>query len=110
MGRCDSLGGQETRLTTKKNGGKVGSGGGAQLRIKSSHEKVLEPGGKHPKTKATRGAARAVTPRVTTPRSAATDRGRNLRKARAERELGEVDRDGAWSAATESARVRATAI
>jgi ribosome-associated protein len=95
-------------LTTKKRGG-TGSGEG-RPRIKSSHEKVLEAGGHRPKTKAARGAPRPVAPRPGVARPAAGDRGRALRKARPAHDLPAPDRDGAWSAATESARETAAAI
>jgi ribosome-associated protein len=99
-------------LTTKKHVG-TGSGEG-RPRIKSSHEKVLDPGGKKPRTKAARGAPRAAAaprptgPRPPLPRPAGADRGRSLRKTRPE--VPEPDRDGAWSMATESSRDTAAAI
>jgi ribosome-associated protein len=63
--------------------------------MKSSHERVP-----HAKTKAPRGAPRSV-----------ADRARNLRKARPVHEPStQPDRNGAWSAASESARLTATAI
>ncbi len=99
-------------MTTKKHG--TGGSGESRPRIKSSHEKVLEAGGKSPKKKAARGAPRAAGtarptgPRPPLPRPASADRGRNLRKARPE--TPQPDRDGAWSMATQSSRDTAAAI
>jgi ribosome-associated protein len=93
-------------LTPKKTGGSKGAGEGARPRIKSSHEKVLEPRPRKPKTKAARPAPRASTPRI-----GVGDHRRSVRKARPSSELPpQPDRDGAWSAATDSARETATAI
>jgi ribosome-associated protein len=109
-GGWDSLAGEETRLTPKKHGGKKGTADGARPRIKSSHEKVLDAKKRKPRTKVARGAPRAALPRPSTPRVAASDRGRSLRKARPAHDMPQPDRDGAWSMATESARETATAV
>lgn len=93
-------------MTPKKHGGTRGSGEGARPRIKSSHEKVLEPGPRRPKAKPAH-----KTPRPATPRIGVGDHRRTVRKARPAGELPpQPDRDGAWSAATDSARETATAI
>jgi ribosome-associated protein len=97
-------------LTPKKSGRDKGTGEGARLRIKNSHEKLLEAGSRKPRTKTPRGIRRAAALRTPTPRVAVADRGRSVRKARPAPDLPQPDRHGAWSIATESARGTATAI
>lgn len=85
--------------------------------MKSSHERVLEGGGRtKPKTKAPRGAPRvgaAMRPRAPAPSAHVNqnDRARGLKKARSPGEAPSgLERAAGWSIASDSARSRATAI
>ncbi len=93
-------------MTTKKHGGGGESTEHPRLRMKSSHEKVLEGGSK------ARGGRKQ--PR-SAPRAAmnAVVRARGPKKARPPAHdplVPQPDRSGAWSVASESARATATAI
>jgi ribosome-associated protein len=93
-------------LTTKKHGGGGESTGVSRLRMKSSHERVLEGGGK------ARGGRKQ--PR-SAPRAAmnAVVRAKGPKKARPAGHdplVPQPDRTGAWSVASESARETATSI
>ena len=97
-------------MTTRKQGGE-----GPRPRIKSSHEKVLEPGHTKPRTKSPRprGASRAAGAASTV-----RERPRGVKKTRPAAEPSSHDADfaaaedraGGWSIASESARETATAI
>ena len=93
-------------MTTKKHGGGGESTDHPRLRMKSSHERVLEGGGK------ARGGRKQ--PR-TAPRAAmnAVVRPKGPKKARPTGHdplVPQPDRSGAWSVASESARETATSI
>jgi ribosome-associated protein len=81
-------------LTTKKHAGDEN-----RPRMKSSHEKV----------KAARGAPRASGTSARARPPSGVERGRNLRKTRPSADP-HVERGGAWSVASETARDTATAI
>ena len=111
-------------MTTKRHGGGDGSGEAPPRmarapRIKSSHERVLDAGGRgKPRAKAPRGASRtggapgarsAPRPAPAAPFEGA-ERVRGVKKARVPADTGAAERGGPWSVASEGARARATAI
>ena len=89
-------------LATKRQGGGGGGRPEAQRpRIKSSHERVLEGGGRKVRKKSTRDVPRAG--------AIQPQRARGPRKARPAQEAA-GDRDASWSLAADSARETATAV
>lgn len=93
-------------MTTKKHGGGGESTEHPRLRMKSSHERVLEGGSKaRGSRKQPRTAPRGTTSAVARPKGP-----KKTRPTGQDGLLPQPDRNGAWSVASESARETAAAI